>query len=267
MAARDPLPHFGRIDFLAVVVPGFYVLANLWLVGLAFTYRENEDLWQAVQAAVQTPTENWTVFLGIILTSYLLGSLLRAVPVNAADRAAQLLLAPLRLVLGLLPWLRAYGLRFEPFPYRSILKDTLDNVASCGGLRGLNDPAVTALREAVKVPDPTQEFSAEALLHTAYNYWKVVVCDRAPGAFEFSQELESRVRLFAGMFWAGLLGIVLLVGGFWAAGLRGYLSEWRFWAALAVSAAIGVGFGLNVGRVRREEVRHVFLAYLTLLRP
>src|SRR5262245_14549027 len=124
MSARDPLPHFGRIDFLAVVVPGFYLLANLWLVGLAFTHRENEDVWQAVQAAMKAPTENWTVFVGIILASYLLGSLVRAVPVNLADRVSQVMLLPLRLPLGFVPALRAWGPRFEPFPYRSMLEQT-----------------------------------------------------------------------------------------------------------------------------------------------
>src|SRR5262249_23070688 len=155
---------------------------------------------------------------------------------------------------------------FEPFPYRSMLEQTLENVAACGTLSGDAAPVAEAVRQAVKKPDPTLELSAEAMLHTADNYWEGVGCDAVPGAVEISHGLESRVRLFAGMFWAGLLGAVLLVAGFWAAGLRGFWGDWRFWGVLAVSAAIVVAFGLNVGRVRREEVRHVFLAYLACLR-
>jgi hypothetical protein len=253
MAARDPLPHFGRIDFLAIVVPGFYLLANFWLVVLALNHPDGESLWTAVQEAVRAPTENWTVFLGIILASYLLGSLVRAIPVNHADELWR--------VLGWLagylpPATRTEWSKIDWFPYREVLQETLSHVEKCRAV-GVADPDRACLRNVVS-GDGKQ-------LHTAYNYWKVAICDTAPGAFEFTQELESRVRLFAGMFWAGGLGAVLLVGGFLVTAARGFGIDWGFVAVFGVSLLIAAAFGANIGRVRREEVRYVFLTYLVYL--
>ena len=100
-----------------------------------------------------------------------------------------------------------------------------------------------------------------------YNFWKAELCRESASVFEYTQELEGRVRLFATMFWAALLG--LLAGSI---GLllivpslsgHGWVKVMLF--MMAVSALICFIFGSQLRRVRGQEVASVFVAYVALI--
>jgi len=85
-----------------------------------------------------------------------------------------------------------------------------------------------------------------------FNYWKDVLSFRAPEAFAFYQTFEMRSRFFAGMFWAGALGVL---GAIYAViEYRGGAMLW-IGQLLALSAAMVVAFGLQLRRVRQQEAR------------
>ncbi|MBI3418380.1 MAG: hypothetical protein HY043_24080 [Verrucomicrobia bacterium] len=113
----------------------------------------------------------------------------------------------------------------------------------------------------------------ESRLHDIFNFWKMVLCQEAESAFLFTQELEARVRLFAGMFWAGAVGLAItLVGSFLVAmnffGIHLIKPDWCKPLALltGLSLILCALFGSQLRRVRKHEVRQLFTAYLALYR-
>ncbi len=102
--------------------------------------------------------------------------------------------------------------------------------------------------------------------HTLFNFWKATLCHKGDPSFEFSQEQEARVRLFANMFWAAFASLLPCTAGLVLA-LAGQLgSGWALTMLFAVflSAAICVIFGSQIRRVRGHEVLAVFLAYAAM---
>lgn len=99
--------------------------------------------------------------------------------------------------------------------------------------------------------------------------WKMVLCTQSPEAFVFTQELEARVRLFAGMFWAGFLGLGMSLAGHFCLGLGIVRVDWRmpFLVLTALSLVLCFVFGWQVRRVRRQEADMLFAAYLALYAP
>ena len=53
------------------------------------------------------------------------------------------------------------------------------------------------------------EVPSKSTIHTAFNYFKTVLCAESPNVFAYTQALEARVRLFAGMFWSAGFGVVV----------------------------------------------------------
>ena len=99
-----------------------------------------------------------------------------------------------------------------------------------------------------------------------FDYFKLYVCANSPHTFDYLRSFEARVNLFAGVFWAGVIGIVsgsvVVIGthsdeipSVW---LRPGIS------LIAVSLFFAGMFGQRLVRVRRLEVIYHFLAYLNL---
>jgi hypothetical protein len=91
-----------------------------------------------------------------------------------------------------------------------------------------------------------------------YNYWKDALCLSTPTGFEYYQTFETRVRFFTGMIWAGLVGIfaalAILVRCQMLFQPVGIL-------LLELSLILFITFSANFRRVRRQEVRALFLIF------
>ena len=98
-----------------------------------------------------------------------------------------------------------------------------------------------------------------------YDYWKMVLCMREPSAFAYTQSLEARVRLFAGMCWASSVGVACSL--LWTISL--FWGQGAWWPAILMlflaSIVIFLAFRLRLRFVRAEEANQVFLAYMAHL--
>ena len=92
-----------------------------------------------------------------------------------------------------------------------------------------------------------------------FNYWKDFVCISSPEGFEFYQTFETRSRMFAGMIFAGLVGILgsLLIIYL----TRNYSCEVGLTLFL-FSLALYITFGANFRRVRTQEAQVLLMIYL-----
>jgi hypothetical protein len=102
--------------------------------------------------------------------------------------------------------------------------------------------------------------------HTMYNFWKMSLCRKGGPTFEFTQQQEGRVRLFATMFWASLWSMLPGAAGVLLSAL-GYLGKgWGLVTSLmfCLSAVICFVFGSQLRRVRGQEAGSLFLAYVSL---
>ena len=106
----------------------------------------------------------------------------------------------------------------------------------------------------------------EETWHSAYNFWKAELCRESATAFEYTQELEGRVRLFATMIWASLLGLFAGVIGLLLTFTSPVGNSWIIvmFIMVTLSAFICFIFGSHLRRVRGQEVASVFLAYVSL---
>jgi hypothetical protein len=228
MPASATIGQIGRTDFLAIMAPGFFVLVVIFFsaaaINEAFDQRspskpdetDGANLAvtdQAAQLSIderpfyeQLLTSNWPLALvALVFATYVVGSVPRTVTVNTADSLCAMLFS----ALPRREWDQA--LHESNFPYRMALQRTLDALQ------------VNGLYLNVGLPEPGTS-------HTMFNSWKVTICHKSPSAFAYTQALEARTRLFAGMFWAAAVGVmssilvfttflVLLLGWWWSAGL------------------------------------------------
>jgi len=235
----------GRLkpDLFAIIGPGLYILATTLFVGM--TWHQGGDARGAFDAAMSflgQMTGEWVLALGLLFFAYLLGSFARAISVNRADHLCKALFRRM----ARKPY--DQSLFESAFPYRTIMEKTLK--------------AVEKNRRGYKfaIPEP-------GTAHTEFNLWKAELAEKASNTFGFVRELEARVRLFAGMTWAGAWGVLTaLVGmlGCWQLGAAP--SQWLvpLLLQLALSKVFFVGYCSQVRRVRGQEVEQVFLAIILL---
>jgi hypothetical protein len=101
-----------------------------------------------------------------------------------------------------------------------------------------------------------------SILHNRFNYCKMYLCHTSFSLFGFIREYEERVRLFAGMCWAGLIGgvanglslIIMAVTGY--SGLRVMTV-----ILLCLSVLLFVIFFSRIRPTRASEARRVYLGY------
>lgn len=217
MPANTIMNQVGKTDFFAVMAPGFFVL--VMVVFTAYTVDQSYDRLdrmrrgenvalgtiksdvpfvpsggshatdgqpvpqlneESIPAMIE---ENWPLTLmGIVFATYVVGSIPRAMSVNTADLICKSLFHRFQRY----SWDRQ--LIRDDFPYKHSLTNTLDSLKSRGLCKSQSFPETDA--------------------HTAYNHWKVTICNKSSNGFAFTQFLEAKTRLFAGMFWAGAFGLL-----------------------------------------------------------
>ena len=244
MQDGSTLTRIGRVEFLGVVPPGFYMLSVAAFTALAVTDRAGASSpWDRTLPLVEL-LEHWPIAVLVLLASYLLGQIPRALTVNFTD---DLCLLFHRRARKRHDW--PGPLFGERFPYRRVLQDIFNDLQDQGG-RGSD----------VSVPDNDERAMV------VFDFWKVVLCMRSPHAFSFIQSLEARVRFFVGVFWAGCVGLAGAIVAISVSLSRGGFTDSWFWPAAilgATSALIVFVFGSRLRHVRGEEAIETFLAFLS----
>ena len=181
-----------RGDFFPVMAPGLYVVLAIAAVFVAIGGDSNSaTLWARFEPLVRHIRDYWPLSILVVFAAYLFGSILHAFPVTLSDKICRHCFRRT---------LRKKFRKFydDEFPYKMLIDEYTNTIP---GYKEFNDKISS---NAEKLND-FQDFT----LINIYNYFKLSVCIGSPSTFLIIQELESRIRLFSGMFWAGLIGILV----------------------------------------------------------
>jgi hypothetical protein len=271
MPGETALSNVRKYDFFAILGSGTYVVGSYWLLAAAvFNPGQKPSAYETLRWLSENVEKHWPVAVASLFLAFLIGNMLRALKVNGVDD------------LWKNWWFEGLRKRFKypknndspyivvllkgSFPYPEMLKAELKELN-----KSRPEKERLVLKENLQDLDFTllsgeKEITHETW-HSAYNFWKAELCRESAAAFEYTQELEGRVRLFATMFWASLLGLLAGVIGVLLGTASLLVSGWEmvmlFMAIL--SASICFIFGSQLRRVRGQEVAAVFLAYVSLI--
>jgi hypothetical protein len=237
---------FSRVktEFFAIFVPGSYVFSIILFTYLAISHKDaNISISQRIKYFFDELKEYWPLTLIIIIICYLIGILIRSFRVTIADELCKKFFS--RFMKG--EWSKT--LYESSFPYPAMLEKLIQHLSK------------SKLVKIVELPD-------KDTLSSAYQFWKISICSELPDVFSYTQNMESTVRLFAGMFWAGLVGIIgsviILITWRLKSVIMGIAWLKLGFILLGISLIISIIFGMTIRRVRGQEVRYVFNAYLLL---
>lgn len=230
MVAKTIISRVGKIDFFAVLPSGTYSFVSIY-IALGIDHGNTappETLWASLDPLIQLTHERPSIILLILFSAYLLGSVLRSVPVSFSEKMM--------------------CLTGERFPYQESIKGIIDGI-KC-------NPEASKINTEY-IPDISKDMNIQI-----YNYWKDIVCIGSPEGFSNYQEFEARTRFFAGMFLAGLMGMLAALLALVIAGDIFYMPAIYL---LILSIILSATYGTNLRRVRIQEVTTLtglYLAYL-----
>ena len=230
-------------DSVAILVPGSFVLLIIISVYLALTHKDQSSgIIKRIAPFFKVFTDYWPLFLVLFIIAYLVGILIRAIRVNLADMLSKKIFEKFNRS----KWIRL-GYESE-FPYPVILEDVKKELLESNMISSYSLPN-------------------EKNLHNVYNFWKMIICLESQDVFSHIQNLESIVRLFVGMFWSGFIGVIgylITLGGCLLNKIiRDVWLDFTL-VMLVVSVIILIMFGMNIRRVRVQEVVVLFMAYLVI---
>lgn len=250
MPADTALSRVTKSDFFAILGSGTYVMASYGLIAAAvLNHGQNLNARATVVWLSVTIENHWPVAVASFFFAFLVGNMLRALPVNLVDNWSG-------------RWFGWLGTRKKRGKTNEYHKALWEDSFPYGKMLELE-------LKALKLNMADLDFSIppEDTRHSHYNFWKAEICRESTAAFEFTQELEGRVRLFATMCWAALLGLVAGIVGILLRACGALDAGWlhTMFVLSALSALICFVFGSQVRRVRGQEVASVFCAYMSLI--
>ncbi len=232
--------RIGVVDFFSVLVPGFYIVLSVtlfvtWLVGVQSLTETRSWLKEL------TGPETWFLSALVLLGSYVVGTVVRAISVTRIERIC-------------IWWKRPRPSTFRiqaDFPYWTDLLENLKRIRNHRSLlKGKPEEATSC---------PTVFF----------DYMKMVLCTCCPEAFAYTQSLEARVRFAAGILLGSFLSTFLMIVPFslMVLAIRRGLPWPREWfiavvVLLVLSVVLWIILAGLFRRIRFEEANQVFLAYL-----
>lgn len=227
---QTTIGRLSGVEFFAAMPPGVFVFLVAYVcLSPSLSADGLASLSERLLPLSRVLQENPPMVVGAVFGSYLFGSIIRSLPVRWADSVA--------------------SFRRDDFPYPAMLARAVaimkTEYAACG-----IDPRL--------LPEWTH------LSAGTFNYWKDVLCLRAPAAFSFYQSYEARSRFFAGMFWAGMAGVV---GGLYLV-VSARFEQTPYTPALQLliaSVVLVVAFGFQLRRVREQEARVLVTLFAALL--
>ncbi len=245
MAVEETLSKV-KSDVFAILIPGFFITGVIVSAVLVFTQTDAKiGIIKRFGPFFKTLKGNWILTFIAFVIIFLAGNFLRSIKVTIADNVANFLFK--RFIKA--SWTKLfYG---NPFPYRDLLEKI---------------KLILLQNKLIEdIPLPVDKHS----LYILFQYWKMVICIEKSGSFSYIQEFESRVRMFAGMFWAGSCGIggSILISASFIFNKAACIVWWKYILLMfLVSVIIAVIFSRSLKRVRSEEVISVFIAYLFIQR-
>lgn len=222
-------------DVSAVFAPGFYIFFNAFIIYSAsyVPYSLNignqvpPSFWDILATFSKDVYTKPSSLFFIIFASYLFGIILRAIPVRWTEK----IIPPFH----------------SKFPYPDILNKLLET---------LKESKKSTKHDNNLLPS----LSKELPMHV-FNYWKYVLCMRAPDVFQFYQSFENRSRFFAGMILASLFGTASGIVMFFVSSMTPRI----YMPFIVLSASILFIFGINFRRIRRQEARALFIMFIAFL--
>ena len=230
-------------DIFSIMLPGLYLLLVFITIVLSNKNFHNLYTWNNLLELCKNWNNYWPLYLLAFFLSYLLGQVFRAIPVKNAEKICK----------KLFYWTTTEGsldriYYTTKFPYRRAMLRIISNLHDNGFPKNI-----------FSLPDKK--------LHTAFNYFKVTLCAESTNLFIYTQMLEARVRLFSGIFWAGSISVILfiLLGCYATIDFENIFWSYFHTYFLITSILITILIGMQLPRVRGQEVEYVFLSYLTYL--
>ncbi len=171
MATDSLLDRINKVDFFAVLPPGFY---SVLLLGFLLKFPQNATtMIEALSPIAFVLKENPVYLIFLLFAAYLFGSIIRALKVKWAEKVSP----PFR----------------SDFPYQDELKIALETLKKSQAIKV----------DTTKFPDLSGGVSEDV-----FNYWKDVLCAKSDKAFDYYESFETRARFSAGMVWAGVVGMI-----------------------------------------------------------
>ncbi|HSB68251.1 MAG TPA: hypothetical protein VLT62_02805 [Candidatus Methylomirabilis sp.] len=217
------------VEFFASIPPGLFVFLVSYTCLVSASGKEPPpSLWGHLMALSNALKESPPLILFVIFGAYLIGSVIRSMPVQWAESVT------------------AFGRKHSRFPYSLELVDLLQRLDAQSGATDL---------EAKGLPKFTE------LTAGVFNYWKDFLCIKAPEGFVYYQTFEARSRFYTGMFWAGVAGVAgfIVMLGLWG---KGGISLVPATQLLVLSVILVVAFGLQLWRVREQEARVLLMLFV-----
>jgi len=265
------------IDFLAILIPGF-----VWFILLITTFRVIH-VYDVSPVAIYIELLNfvkmfdiWTPLLMILLSSLLIGNILKPMAMETAERILRLRLFEIMLT-PFLKWYVDYErlnklekkllkLRFpfdefyEGMPYYEEVKIILkDEVYSASKSRKKHSSSSELEKKNSLNPD-LMEFAGVKLFSAAKRYIRFI----SPTLWEESERMEAEVRMTGVLFLASVYSLLLsLLTGIIYIFNRGVLSDWiggLFWFVVSVIAMIILAVGWT--HLRHNEVSYTYMNVL-----
>jgi hypothetical protein len=210
------LERVGRLEFFAALLPGFFLVCAITIAFAPVQMVPTTTLWTRLEGAATHIGGAPPLVVLLAFGAYLIGSLVRIVPLKAVERV----IPPGKVL----------------FPHVVEVRRFINT---------LKEEATAACHEVSLGPT-----IGNSLSQHVFNHWKNAVCLRSADGFRYYQSFESRSRMFAGMFWAGLVGILCAIITI----CRTVPNVSRAGVELMVlSLAIVVCFGSQFRRVRVQE--------------
>jgi hypothetical protein len=277
-----------KSNFFSIMLPGFFIVTIMCMTTISALLLpfEPQEVLANLTAIWKTLNSGWIFPIIVVSFSFLVGNAVWAKKINITDNKTVSKYVSDEDLEN--TWRMAE--RIDSFPYPMILMMTQDyfqsGVSTKNHLPPLSSFSSTVskilddtITQEIKTKNDLKKYSTTKLkptpintkeknrLHSCYNYWKTVLCQEKPDSFALCKEYEARVRLFAGMYWAGFFGKWFSIAGIVCGIAHLFLHQWYYsLVTLGIGAiasyAIQASFGRSLRRVRIQEVTTTYAAYV-----
>ena len=236
MTLGNPLARLRTVEIFGVLLPGLFMVASLgfsWVAG----HSESATGLRKQIAEHFSSTPQWYPIALVVVSAWLLGSVVRAFPVWRLDTPLAKVFAVFVQKGASKPMKLLYE---QDYPYPRMLAYDHEQLRKAGCISHAN-------------VGPIFE---ECHAHVAIDYCKEYAAMKSAAAAARIQEVEARTRMFYGMFWAMAIGIIMSAS--FSIATANILP--LIWCAL--SFVLAVVFGQRLRFVRGHEARMIYYAYL-----
>lgn len=231
MPTKSLFNRLSLSDLFAIIAPGFYIfIVSFIIFSVHLTTADTAsriNLWSVLNELTSITYEKPSSLIFILFAAYLLGIILRSIPVRVTER----LIPPFS----------------SKFPYPLLLRDVLDTIKKKNKMTNVTSSLLPVI--------------TKDLPRYVFNYWKYLLCLRAPEGFQYYQSFEDRSRFFAGMIWASLVGTIVGIVMYFVTPAYNQV----YVPLMVLSGIILLVFGSNFRRIRGQEARALFLIYVAYL--